>query len=335
MRAAWYDRLGPADDVLEVGELPTPGAGPGEVRVRLAASGVNPSDVKRRTGANYTLDFPRVIPNSDGAGIVDQVGAGVDESWIGRRVWLYNGQRGGRAFGTAAEFIVLDAGLVMELPERTSFAEGACLGIPGMTAHRCVFGDGPVAGKTVLVTGGAGGVGNYAIQLAKWGGATVLTTVSGPEKAAIAEKAGADVVINYRTEDVATRVMAETGGRGVDRIVEVDFGGNLDVSLKILANNGAIAAYASERNENPVVPFRLLMRHNIRLLTVVLNNMPLAARQAAQRDMTRLAAESPAPFHNVAAVLPLDRIAEAHRMVESAEKLGMVVVQPGDLAASG
>ena len=178
MKAVWYERTGAAPDVLTFGDMPTPVAGPGEVRVRLEASGVNPADVGRRAGSYRAMEFPRVIPNSDGAGIIDQVGDGVTRLSVGQRVWLFNGQRNGRAFGTAAEYIALAEHLVTPLPDDVSFAAGATLGIPGMTAWCCLFGDGPIAGQTVLVTGGAGAVGHYAVQLAKWGGARVIATVS-------------------------------------------------------------------------------------------------------------------------------------------------------------
>jgi NADPH2:quinone reductase len=338
MKAAWYDRLGPASEVIEVGEQPTPEPGPGEVRVRLAASGINPADVQRRGGgSSYSRqEFPRVIPNSDGAGIVDMVGAGVGQHWIGQRVWLYNGQRLGRWAGTGAEYIALAEGNIALLPPGVSFAEGACLGIPAMTAHRCVFGDGPVAGKTVLVTGGAGSVGSYAIQLAKWNGARVITTVSGPEKAEIARSMGADEIVNYRSEDVAARVTELTGGAGVDRIVDVDFGGNLDASLKVVKLNGAMAIYATNGNTTPTLPVRQLMAKNVRLLFVVLNSIPLPDREAAQRDVNRwLETARTRPVHRIETILPLERIAEGHQLVESGAKTGMVIIQPGSLDARG
>ncbi len=328
MRAAWYERKGPAREVLEIGEMPTPEAGPGEVRVRLAASGVNPADVKLRSGANnYGFDFPRVIPNSDGAGVVDQVGAGVDPAWVGRRIWLYNGQRLGRAFGTAAEYIALNAGLVHTLPDELDFAEGATLGIPAMTAHRCVFADGSVAGQTMLVAGGAGAVGHYAVQLAKWGGARVLATVSGEAKAAHAMAGGADATVNYRQEDTAARVLELTGGEGVDRIIEVDFGGNLDVVMGVLKRNGAVAVYASDGDTRPEIDVRGLMALNAALRFVVLNSIPVEARRQAQRDVTRWAAGGDGLFP-VAARFPLEEIVAAHELVEGLDKIGTVVVEP-------
>src|SRR6478752_30346 len=231
MKAVWYERTGAAPDVLTFGDSPTPVAGPGEVRIKLEASGVNPADVGRRAGNYRGLEFPLVIPNSDGAGVIDQVGSGVTRLKVGQRVWLFNGQRNGRALGTAAEYIALAEQLVTPLPDQLSFAEGATLGIPAMTAWCSIFADGPVTGKTVLVTGGAGAVGHYAVQFAKWGGAKVIATVSTEAKAEQARLAGADLVINYRNDDVIAKVLAFTGQRGVDRVVDVDFGGNIAVTL--------------------------------------------------------------------------------------------------------
>src|SRR4030081_280493 len=193
MKAVWYERTGAAPDVLSFGDMPTPMAGPGEVRVRLEASGVNPADVGRRAGSYRPMEFPRVVPNSAGAGIVDQVGDGVTRLSVGQRIWLYNGQRNGRAFGTASEYIALAERLVTPLPDSVSFAAGAPLGVPCMTAWCCLFGDGTIAGQTVLVTGGAGAVGHYAVQLAKWGGARVIATVSSSLKAEQGRPPGAEL----------------------------------------------------------------------------------------------------------------------------------------------
>ena len=259
MRAVWYDQQGTADEVLVCGELPTPNAGHGEVRVKLEASGVNPSDTYRRRGPP-TMEYPRVITNSDGAGVIDQVGPGVDQHRLGKRVWLYNGQRNGRWMGTAAEYIALSVDLVTELPDHVSFAEGATLGVPAMTAHRAVFVAGPVQGKILLVTGGAGAVGHYAVQLATWAGATVIATVSSSEKADRARAGGAAHVINYRSEDVAARVLDITGGLGVDHIAEVDFGGNLAATLRCLRGNGSIMIYARNGDREPKLPVRDLMQ---------------------------------------------------------------------------
>ena len=201
MKAVWYEQIGAADDVLTHGNIDDPEVSDGEVLVRIRASGVNPSDVKTRGGARGELQFPRIIPHSDGAGKIEAVGNGVDKNRIGERVWLWNGAFG-RAFGTCAEYISLPANQAVEMPENTPFEAGACMGIPASTAYHGVFSGGSVKNKTVLVTGGAGAVGHYAIQLAKWDGAQVITTVSGPEKGLAAEEAGADLVVNYKTDDV-------------------------------------------------------------------------------------------------------------------------------------
>ncbi len=323
MRAAWYETNGPAREVLKVGELPTPSPAPGEVRVRVHASGVNPYDVKARSGLRQKMTEPRIVPHCDGAGVIDAVGEGVSQSRLGERVWLFNAQWQ-RAFGTAAEWVALPEAQAVPLHEGTGFAEGACLGIPAMTAHRCVFSDGLVSGLTVLVTGGAGGVGRYAVQFAKWGGARVIATVSGAEKAKIAEAAGADHVLNYRTEDIVGRVADITGG-GVDRIVDVDFGANLETSCRVLKTNGVLAAYASMGAPEPKIPFYPLMFGNATLRLVAVFLIPYAAKRQAVADISRCCAEG-VLAHRVKR-FPLDRIVEAHEAVESGRELEHVVVE--------
>jgi NADPH2:quinone reductase len=271
------------------------------------------------------MEGPLIIPNSDGSGVVDEAGAGVDAAWLGRRVWLYNGQRGGRLLGTAAEYIALDADLVSELPDNTGFVEGACLGIPCMTAHRVVTLGGDLAEKTVLVTGGAGAVGHYAIQWAKHFGARVIATVSSAEKAAHAKEAGADLIVNYRSDDVVASVREYTGESGVHHVVEVDFGGNLAVTLQTVAPNGSIAYYASRGNVAPVVPAPEVMRRNLSIHGVLLNGAPHAARKRAQSDIVQ-ALRKGGLLHTVSAVYPLARTADAHAAVEYAAKNGTVVV---------
>jgi NADPH2:quinone reductase len=325
MRAVWYERTGPAAEVLTFGEMPTPEAGPGEVRIRLEASGVNPADTYRRAGSFRTLEFARVIPNSDGAGIVDQTGHGVSRFKPGQRVWLFNGQRNGRAFGTAAGYIALAEHLVTPLPDQLSFAQGATLGIPAMTAWCSLFADGPIAGKTVLVTGGAGAVGHYAVQLAKWGGARVIATVSSAAKAEQARLAGADLVVNYKNEDVVAKSLDFTGGRGVDHLVDVDFGGNIATTPKLMAMNATIAVYATNGNRTPVVPMRELMEKCINLRTLVLPGLPWPLLSAAQADITKWLAAG-TRIHNIAAQFPLAETGQAHLAVEKGDKLGTVVV---------
>ena len=326
MKAVWYEALGPADEVLTFGEMDTPEAGPGEVRVKLESSGVNPADVKRRGLGTYGMEYPRIIPNSDGAGVVDQVGDEADKSLLGKRVWLFNGQRGGRAFGTAAEYIALDSWLVAPLPDDVSFAAGACLGIPFMTAHFNVFSDGPVEGKTVLVTGGAGAVGHYAVQWARRGDATVIATVSSDEKAAHAKAGGAHHTVNYRDDDAATQIMDLTGGAGVDRVIEVDLSGNLDLTTRVLANTGMISVYYS--SGDPKNAFFPLALKNAVVRFMILHSVPRAAIDRARADIADWLAEGGA-MHTVAATFPLARTAAAHKFVESGSKLGTVVVEPG------
>src|SRR3982074_1436923 len=326
MKAVWYERTGAAPDVLTCGDMPTPEAGPGEVRVRLQASGVNPADVGRRAGSYRAMEFPRVIPNSDGAGIIDQIGAGVTRLHVGQRVWLYNGQRNGPAFGPAAEHIALAEHLVTPLADDVSFAAGATLGIPCMTAWCCLFGDGPITGQTVLVTGGAGAVGHYAVQLAKWGGARVIAAGSSSMKAEQARLAGADLAIDYKTEDVIAKVMAFTEQRGVNRVVDVDFGGNIATTLKVMGMNSTMALYATNGNRSPVVPMRDLMEKCITLRALVLFALPPPLLAAAQADISKwLAAGS--RLHNVATQFALSETAQAHLAVEKGDKLGTVIVE--------
>src|ERR1700738_2956285 len=315
MKAVWYERTGAAPDVLSFGDMPTPMAGPGEVRVRLEASGVNPADAGRRARSYRAMEFPRVIHNSDGAGVVDQVATCVTRLRVGERVWLYNGQRTGRAFGTAAEYIALAEHLVTPLPDDVPFAAGATLGIPCMTAWCCLFGDGPIAGQTVLVTGGAGAVGHYAVQLAKWGGARVIATVSSSLKAEQARLAGADLVIDYKTEDVIAKAMEFTDGRGVNRVVDVDFGGNIATTLKLMAMNSTIAVYATNGNRSPVVPMRELMERCIGLRTLVLFARPPPLLAAAQADISKWLAAGPR-IHNIAPQFALSETAQGHLAVE-------------------
>ena len=323
MRAAWYEKNGPAPEVLMVGELPDPAPGPGEVRVQLHASAVNPSDVKARAGSRKVV-WDRVVPDSDGAGVIDRVGPGVEPSRIGQRVWVYNGQWE-RPYGTSAQYIAMPSPLAVPLADGLSFEQGACLGIPVMTAHRCLFADGPVTGKTVLVTGGAGVVAHYAIQLAKWAGAKVVTTVSSDAKAVPARAAGADVVINYRNENVVERIRTEVGG--VDRIVDVDFGKNLPVSAAVLKPHGAITCYASTSVREPVFPYNDLLRLNISIRPVFVYTMADAAKAQAHADIARWVREAK-PIFAIAERFSLAEVVQAHLAVERGEKIGHVLLAP-------
>jgi NADPH2:quinone reductase len=321
MFAAWYEKNGAAAEVMKVGTMPDPQPAPGEVRVRLYASAVNPSDVKARAGSR-PIRWPQLIPNSDGAGVIDSVGAGVTSHRVGDRVWVFNGQWD-RASGTSAQYIALPAGLAVPLLPQLSWEQGACLGIPVMTAHRCLFADGPVAGQTVLVTGGAGVVAHYAIQLAKWAGATVVTTVSNEAKAAHARAAGADVIVNYRTENAVERIRAATGG--VDRVVDVDFGKNLPITSQVLRANGGIASYASMGDLEPKLPYGKLFQLNPTLRPVFVYTMPDAAKAQAHIDIARWLNEAK-PVFAIAARYPLQEVINAHLDVERGTKIGHVIL---------
>lgn len=323
MRAAWYDRQG-EPDVLQVGTIDRPRPGPGEVLVKIAASGVNPSDTYGRRGSQAPMAFPRVVPHQDGAGTIEGVGEGVPPDRVGERVWVYEATYN-RPGGTAAEYCVVPSKRAVPLPDGVSFEMGACLGIPALTAYRAVYMDGSVAGRTVLVTGGAGAVGSASIQFARWGGATVITTVSSEEKAQVARGAGAHHVINYRTQDVVAEVQRLTDRRGVARIVEVDFGGNLPVSLQIVAPNGAIASYATRGDTEPKVPFRSLMVKNTTVHAILVYSMPEEAKDAGAAAITRALSEG-ALRPIVGRVLRLDDIAEAHTAVERGSVIGNVVL---------
>ncbi len=327
MKAIWYEETGDAARVLVVGEMPQPRPGPGEVRVRLAASGVNPSDTKRRAGwLGLEMAHPRVVPHSDGAGVIDAVGAGVSPSRVGERVWVWNGQGGDRPFGTAAEFVAVPSEQAPTLPEGIDMDVGAGLGVPGCTAHYAVFGDGPVGGKNILVQGGAGAVGHLAVQLATLGGARVIATASDASKAAIASGAGAAVTIDYRREDVAARVLEATDGAGVDRIIEVDLAANLEIDVAGLAPSGVIASYSSTSNASPTVDYYSLAfkDHRIHFLQGFL--LPPPARRAAVRDLNMWLSAGQLEVR-VGARFSLEQTAQAHEALETGQVVGKVVVE--------
>ena len=325
MKAVWFEQNGPAE-VLQVGEMPQPEAGPGQVRIRLVSSGVNPSDWKRRLGTTAPMAFPRVIPHQDGSGVIDQVGEGVPASRVGERVWLFESQFG-RPFGTAAEYTVQPAGQAVRMPDSITFEQGACLGVPAMTAHRCLFADGPVDGMVVLVPGGTGAVGNYAVQEAKLAEATVISTVSSDLKAEIAAAAGADHTINYRTEDVASRIMDLTGGEGIDRIVEVDFAGNFPVTSQVLKTNGVVAIYSWGTIQQPPVPLQF-RRSNTVVRNVLVYEMPEPAKEAAIADITAWL-QAGSLTHLIGPHFPLEQTVAAHLAVEGGA-IGNVIVDVGE-----
>ncbi|NOY41708.1 MAG: NADPH:quinone reductase [Planctomycetes bacterium] len=315
MKAVWYEALGAADKVLQYGDVEQSQPGDGEVRVRVEASGVNPVDTKRRLGGRGEMPFRRVIPHLDGAGVIDAVGNGVAADRLDQRVWLYEAQ-GDQPFGTAAEYVTVPDNRAVPLADSTSFEQGASLGVPAMTAHGAVFGDGEVRGQTLLVTGGAGAVGRYAIQFAKLSGAQVVATVSNEPKAELAKSAGADHVLNYRTEDVAACVQEITAGQGVDRIVEVEFGGNLDTSLKCLKIGGVIATYASQAMPEPTIPFYTMLYQHVVVRHVLVLHLPNEAKQQAIADINRWL-EQDALSHHLGLKFPLAEAVAAHQAVEN------------------
>ena len=330
MKAAIYETTGPAGDVLRLVEVADPTPGAGEVLVRVAYSAVHPSDVKTRAGMRGPLAFARIIPHSDGSGRIVAVGAGVDPARIGQTVWLWNAGWG-RADGTAAELVALPSEQAVELPKGVDFETGATLGIPAITAHRCLFADGPISGQTVLVTGGAGTVGSMAIQMAKRAEATVIATISSEEKARHARALGADHAVNYREADVVGQIRKAAGGRGVDHIIEVEFGGNLDVTKAVIAEGGTVAAYGSSADPEPVLPFYPLMFMNVTLRMVLAYSIPLPARRKAQADIAEWLADGSLKGV-VADRFDLDDVILAHQSVETGKRIGVTLVRVSDEA---
>jgi len=325
MLAAWFESFGAAKDVLQVGETDTPTAAAGEVLVRIRTSGVNPSDVKKRAGSfPALLDGGFVIPNSDGAGTIEAVGEGVDADRIGERVWIYQAQFA-RRFGTAAEYVAIDASRAPRLCDNASFEVGACLGIPVMTAHRAVFADGDVAGQTILVTGGAGRVGYYAIQWASQAGATVIASASNELDKTACEKAGAQFVVNHRDEDFAGQIMTATGGELVDRVVDVEFGSNLPVSVEVLRVGGVIATYSSTQIPEPRLPFFQMMYKDLTIRAIIVYAMPEQAKQQAISDIESALSRDTLQ-HRINQTLPLSDIANSNEIIEQGRIRGAVIL---------
>ena len=325
MRAAFYMKQGPAREVLQVGEQPTPEPGPGEVRVHLRTSGANPSDWKSRSGRTAPMSAPLIIPHSDGAGDIDRVGAGVADR-VGERVWIWNGQWR-RSHGTAAEYIVLPSVQAVPLPTNIGYAEGACFGIPALTALQAVRLAELSPVSTVMIVGGAGSVGHYAIQFAKMRGARIITTVSGPEKAAHARRAGVDEVINYRTENVSQRVKTLTDGRGVDALIELDLSANGKDYPNILRPHATVVVYGMSSNE-ATLPTLWLMRNSITLRLFLVYDLSAADREASLTELSALL-QSNRLMHTVGRRLSLGEIALAHELSERGEIVGNIVLDIG------
>jgi NADPH:quinone reductase len=326
MRAAWFERKGPAAQVLRVGELPEPQPGPGEVLVRVHASAVNPSDVKFRGGARgKDMPFPRIVPHQDGAGEILATGPGVSAHRQGQRVWLYMSQWQ-RWQGTAAQYTVVPAARAVELPQASSYLEGACLGIPALTAYRALDCDGGVEGQNVLVQGGSGAVGFYAIQFARQLGARcVLATAGGQRQREIALSAGADAVID-RHADVPAALAAHFGPAGADRIIEVALGVNLASDLECLRPGGSIIAYASDANPAPVLPFGAALYKDLRLRCLLIYLSPEAELRRAIEGVTH-ALQARTLRHNIARVFGLEEIIAAHEAQERGGSLGKLLLR--------
>jgi NADPH:quinone reductase len=322
MIAAWYDRQGSPAEVLQVGDLPTAEPGPGDVRVRMTLSGANPGDMKKRQAwLGNAMAFPRIIPHSDGAGVIEAVGAGVDPARVGSRVWVY-GAQSYRPFGTAAQATVVPSSLAVDLPDGVGDEIGASLGIPGITAHRAIFADGPVAGQTVLVHGVRGSVSSLAAQLGRWAGATVIGTVRTKAEVGHVSRATADHVVALDADpEMAIRRLAPDG---VDRIIEVALSANADLDASIVRNGAVVAAYASPK-DRPELPFWPMLFANVTIRLLGSDDFPQEAKDAAARDLSKAAAQSALSIP-IAEILPLTEIAAAHELIESGTAAGRVLV---------
>ena len=326
MQAVWFEETGEAKDVLRFGERARPEAGDGEVLVRLHASAVNPSDVKKRAGAQppgFADGF--VIPHSDGAGVIEAVGDGVDRGRVGERVWVYQAQYQ-RHMGTCAQYVAVPSALAATLPENTGFDVGACAGIPMMTAHRCLAVHGDVAGKDLLVTGASGRVGYYAAQFAVQAGARVIATAGSGPRCGIASQTGAHQVLNYREEGLAAAVLELTGGEGVHGIIDVEFGVNIETSAEVLRTNAAVSTYSSSQAPQPSIPFYPLMFKNTTVYLVLVYNMPDQAKASAIADINRALAHDRLK-HRIAETWSLERTASAHESIEEGGRDGCVVIE--------
>lgn len=322
MKAAYYEVNGAAEDVIRVGDVDTPEPGPGEVRIRLATSGVNPSDVKTRGGTARKIAFPRVIPQSDGAGTIDKVADGVSPDRIGERVWTWNAQWK-RPFGTAAQYVTLPEAQAVRLPDAAGFEIGACLGIPAMTAVHAVSLAGAMPGARILVSGGAGAVANYAIQFAKARGAQVLTTVSSPEKAELARLAGADEIIDYRRDNVGARVKSATGQMGVDAIIELDLTANAKLIPEVLKPKGQVVIYGT--GPEATIPAAFCLVSSIRLQFFLVYELDAAERAAAITRINDMLTAGKLT-HNFGPEFALDDMVAAHEAMEAAV-VGKIIVR--------
>lgn len=325
MHAITYSKLGPARDVLQLQELDNPAPQAGEVRVALSFSGVNPSDTKSRAGRPGVARpaFDMIVPHSDGSGVIDAVGEGVDESRIGERVWVWNAQWQ-RPFGTAASHVTLPSDMAVRLPDTVSLETGAILGIPGLTAAQAVFGGGDIADQSILIQGGAGTVGILAVQLAKWGGAHVIATC-GPKDMDRVRAAGADAVLDYSAPDLAAQILAANGNAALPRIIEVEFGLNVGVDAEVIAPNGQLAVYGSAKDMTPTLPFLPLLFKAVTIDIILIYLLPKPQRDALI-DRLHRALEEGALNCTVAQIYPLAQAAAAHEAVEAGKRAGAILL---------
>jgi len=327
MQAAWYERNGSAAEVMQVGEQPTPQPAAGEVRVKLHYSGVNPSDVKSRMAR--PLGGPFIIPHSDGAGVIDAVGAGVDASRVGQRVWTWNAQWQ-RPCGTAAEYVCLLSAQAVVLPDGVSFQAGACMGIPGLTALQAVRLAGDVSHQTVLVTGASSAVGHYVTQMLKRRGATVIGTVGSEAKAAHAKAAGADHCVFYKTEDAVARVKTLTGGKGVDTIIDMDFSTTIQwMAQGIMRPHGHLVCYGSNPPADISVSFRPMLFNSFTLSFFLVYELTAQDRAVCVSELNQMLQHKQL-MHTIAEEFSLAQVVQAHQAVESGKLIGNVVVRLAD-----
>ena len=324
MRAYFYNQAGTASEVLNYADLPSPIPKSGEVLVKLAVSGINPTDCKRRQSGRELGKFNRIIPNNDGAGIIEAVGDKVDPKRVGQRVWLF-GAQANRPFGTAAEFCCVPDAYAIPLPDKTSFAEGACLGVPAVTAHRGLFGSGKVTGLTVLISGGTGRVGRYTLQMAKKSGAVVISTAGSEEKCVEMRDLGADYVLNYKTDNIESHVLEITKGKGVNRMVDVEFGSNIELAPKLIKANGCLTAYGSDTIPIPKIPFYDFMFKNITIQAFSIFGMPERAKFAAFRHINQML-ERGGLDHQISKQYSFDEMVIAHQNLESNKLSGSCLV---------
>ena len=324
MRAAYYQNHGAAKEVLKLGNFPIAKINDNQVLVRIYASGINHSDVKSRSGMRTKMDSEYVIPHSDGAGIIENVGDNISSSRIGERIWIYNANYN-RNCGTASEYIVIDSDLCIPLPSNIDFNEGASLGVPAITAYNSVFAFGPVEGKTLLITGGAGRVGNYAIQIAKLAGATVVSTVSSKVKSECAYSAGADLVINYKSENIIEKIK-NFSDQEIDHVIEVDFGSNISIYSEILKCGGTISAYGSHKAPRPIIDFYPLMFKNISMKFIYVYDLLKSKRQEATGHIIKMLEKNHLKT-NIAHIFSLDQIITAHEFVENNDFIGSVIIK--------